>query len=270
MSYPKPHLNAARRRARKRTLARRDGALCTYCRIPFTDLRQATMDHVVPLSLYRTWRAADLVLACRPCNTAKSNRLPLLMALLLCATVDRDAEVTQVSSQMPPVATPVVTTVTPRCVTLLRELPAGVREHLTRRREHSADGVHGRPIGAVHEQPIGAVREHSREHVHGSIGEAFTPDWALLARLAHARQTADRSTAAKALQERTPLGRKGEQAPDRTPNRSMCDLPVRTAASAVRGRTDRPYAGVRIGRTGACGPDAQTRTSRPTDEAVCA
>lgn len=84
--HAKPHLNAARRRARKRTLARRDGAHCAYCRIPFMDLREATMDHVVPISLFLTWSADHLVLACRPCNTAKADRLPLSLALVLCAT----------------------------------------------------------------------------------------------------------------------------------------------------------------------------------------
>ncbi|MBT2387245.1 HNH endonuclease [Streptomyces sp. ISL-11] len=81
-----PHLNAARRRARKRTLALRDGQHCTYCRAPFEDLRQATIDHVVPISLFRTWRAEHTVLACRPCNRVKADRLPLLFALLLCAS----------------------------------------------------------------------------------------------------------------------------------------------------------------------------------------
>jgi len=83
-----PHLNAARRRARKRTLARRDGARCAYCRIPFTDLRQATIDHVVPISLFYTWAAAHLVLACRSCNDRKADRLPLLLALVLLASAD--------------------------------------------------------------------------------------------------------------------------------------------------------------------------------------
>ncbi|MFG2223534.1 HNH endonuclease [Streptomyces sp. NPDC048644] len=121
-----PHLNAARRRARKRVLARRDGRRCTYCRAPFAaDLRNATFDHVVPLSLFRTWSAAHLVLACRSCNTAKGSRLPLSFALLLCAQ-------------------------------------SADREHPTRAREQRA-------------------------------GAVFTPVWPLLARLAYARQSADRS-----------------------------------------------------------------------------
>ncbi|MGW2588285.1 HNH endonuclease, partial [Streptomyces virginiae] len=81
-------LSARRRRARKYQLAIRDGAHCTYCRAPFTDLRNATLDHVVPIRLFRTWSAAHLVLACPPCNHAKADRLPLLISLLLIGSVD--------------------------------------------------------------------------------------------------------------------------------------------------------------------------------------
>ncbi|MEV8308969.1 HNH endonuclease signature motif containing protein [Streptomyces flavidovirens] len=79
-----PHLNAKRRRNRKAQLAARDGQRCTYCRRPFASLREATLDHVAPISLLRTWSADHLVLACRPCNSAKADRLPLSLALLLC------------------------------------------------------------------------------------------------------------------------------------------------------------------------------------------
>ncbi|GGU55831.1 HNH endonuclease [Streptomyces cavourensis] len=77
------HLNAPRRRQRKRQLAARDGARCAYCRRSFASLREATLDHVVPVSLLRTWSAGALVLACRPCNQTKADRLPLSMALLI-------------------------------------------------------------------------------------------------------------------------------------------------------------------------------------------
>jgi hypothetical protein len=82
-AHHRPSLNAARKRARKRSLAARDGSWCAYCGLLFADLRNATIDHVVPVSLYRTWRAEHTVLACRPCNDAKADRLPLLLALLL-------------------------------------------------------------------------------------------------------------------------------------------------------------------------------------------
>ncbi|MGW2818015.1 HNH endonuclease [Streptomyces sp. NPDC001415] len=82
--HAKPQLNSRRRRARKAQLAARDGQHCTYCSQPFATLRDATLDHVVPISLMRTWSADHLVLACRPCNTRKADRLPLSVALLLC------------------------------------------------------------------------------------------------------------------------------------------------------------------------------------------
>ncbi|WP_369035809.1 HNH endonuclease [Streptomyces adonidis] len=77
------HLSAPRRRARKQQLATRFGLRCAYCRRPFRTLREATLDHIVPASLYRSWSVTSLVLACRPCNDAKSDQLPLSMALLL-------------------------------------------------------------------------------------------------------------------------------------------------------------------------------------------
>lgn len=79
-------LNAARRRARKEQLARRHGQRCTYCRRPFADLREATLDHIAPKSLWRSWSVTSLMLACAGCNQAKADRLPLSMALLLVFT----------------------------------------------------------------------------------------------------------------------------------------------------------------------------------------
>ncbi|MFB6837089.1 HNH endonuclease [Streptomyces sp. NPDC056361] len=86
--HASPRLNAARRRSRKAQLAARDGWRCAYCRHRFKDLREATMDHVVPISLYRTWSANALVLACQPCNHAKADRLFLSIALLLVWSTD--------------------------------------------------------------------------------------------------------------------------------------------------------------------------------------
>lgn len=82
-------LNASRVRARKRTLAARDGSWCAYCGRLFADLRCASIDHVVPLSLFATWRAENTVLACQPCNLRKSDRLSLLLSLLLTADDSR-------------------------------------------------------------------------------------------------------------------------------------------------------------------------------------
>lgn len=77
------HLTASRRRTRKEQLARRHGQRCTYCRRPFATLREATLDHIVPVSLFRTWSVVHLTLACVDCNHAKADRLPLSIALLL-------------------------------------------------------------------------------------------------------------------------------------------------------------------------------------------
>ncbi|MFV6030808.1 HNH endonuclease [Streptomyces sp. NPDC056264] len=86
--HASPRLNSARRRSRKAQLAARDGWRCAYCRHRFRDLREATMDHVVPISLYRTWSANALVLACQPCNHVKADRLFLSLALLLVWSTD--------------------------------------------------------------------------------------------------------------------------------------------------------------------------------------
>ncbi|TDB85667.1 HNH endonuclease [Actinomadura sp. KC216] len=68
--------NAAKRRHLKRQLAARDGASCFYCGHPFAALADATIDHLIPYSIWPTWRQANLVLACGPCNHAKADRLP--------------------------------------------------------------------------------------------------------------------------------------------------------------------------------------------------
>jgi len=68
--------NAAARRRIKRNLAARDGAWCFYCGHVFADLASATLDHLVPYSQMPTWRQANLVLACEPCNAAKADQLP--------------------------------------------------------------------------------------------------------------------------------------------------------------------------------------------------
>lgn len=86
----KTMLNSGRRRMRKEQLARRHGQHCAYCRRPFASLREATLDHVVPHSLWRTWTATALVLACESCNSAKADRLPLSLALLVVFTIGRE------------------------------------------------------------------------------------------------------------------------------------------------------------------------------------
>lgn len=66
-----------RRKRIKRALAHRDGARCWYCATEFgPELAGATVDHLIPHTLLRTWMLAALVLACEPCNQAKADRLP--------------------------------------------------------------------------------------------------------------------------------------------------------------------------------------------------
>ncbi|MHC5902873.1 HNH endonuclease [Streptomyces sp. S6] len=81
-------LNSAMRRTRRMQLLRRDGRCCAYCRRPFPDLREATFDHVVPQSLWRSWSVGSLVLACVDCNRAKADRFPLSIALLILGWAD--------------------------------------------------------------------------------------------------------------------------------------------------------------------------------------
>lgn len=108
-------LNSTRKQARKRTLAERDGSWCAYCGRLFADLRHATIDHVAPFSLYRTWRMEHTVLACGPCNQDKADRLPLLLALLILdrhghlapdPSPDADADESPDSDTYRPVFTP--------------------------------------------------------------------------------------------------------------------------------------------------------------------
>lgn len=119
-------LNGARKRARKRHLAFRDGAWCTYCGRLFADLRHATIDHVVPVSLFRTWRVEHTVLACLSCNDRKADRLPLLLALLLCTLPDPTVH-----------------------AGVHESADAAVHEHgESADREHAGSGVHG-TVGRV-------------------------------------------------------------------------------------------------------------------------
>lgn len=89
-------LNSARRRVRKEQLARRHGQRCAYCRRPFTDLSEATLDHIAPRSLWRSWSVTSLMLACVDCNQAKADRFPLSLALLLLAWADPSRPVVRV------------------------------------------------------------------------------------------------------------------------------------------------------------------------------
>ncbi|WP_307835256.1 HNH endonuclease [Streptomyces adelaidensis] len=76
------------RRLRRRQLAERYGLRCAYCRRPFATVREATLDHIVPNSLWRTATVTALVLACLDCNHRKGDRFPLSLALLLLRQID--------------------------------------------------------------------------------------------------------------------------------------------------------------------------------------
>ncbi|MEU6964112.1 HNH endonuclease [Streptomyces chrestomyceticus] len=181
MSQTYMPLNAAGRRARRRTLARRDGARCAYCRTPFAaDLADATIDHVVPLSLFRTWRQEHTVLACRRCNTRKGDRLPLTMALLLCWTTAGEHREHPAVNSTPPVM-PTVTEMTVGMTTPATvNSPARVHEHAREHGVHAA-GEHG--PAPVHDRP-------KRVFTGAVTGPDIPVDWRLLARLAALREAA--------------------------------------------------------------------------------
>lgn len=180
-------LNSARRRLRKDQLAQRHGQRCTYCSRPFATLREATLDHIVPVSLYRSWSVVNLTLACVDCNRTKADRLPLSMALLLAWThgVDlcdalrhtlrssdpRGAAVHPAEEVDSPDIPPVFTT------------PEGVFIPTADR----ASGAHG----GSEEQPIGSGGSRvDSGWIHSTSTPVHLASWLLLARLAHARQSA--------------------------------------------------------------------------------
>lgn len=165
MSRRPPHLNSHRRRALKERLAARDGRQCYYCRRPFLELREGTADHIVPVSLWRTWSVSALVLACRSCNDTKANRLPLSLALLLCSTL-RSTGVNDPS-------TPVDTAGTG---TALTSVTTRVTHGVTPRID--ADSTPVDETADARSTPVNA----------GSTPVNPPALWCLLARLAHAHQ----------------------------------------------------------------------------------
>lgn len=64
----------------------RDGWQCHYCRRPFGDASEVTLDHYVPWSLWRMSKPRNLVAACEPCNLAKADSLPWPLAVVLLQT----------------------------------------------------------------------------------------------------------------------------------------------------------------------------------------
>lgn len=234
MSHRPPHLNSHRRRARKQRLAARDGQQCYYCRRPFRELREATADHIVPVSLWRTWAVSALVLACRSCNDTKANRLPLSLALLLCATFPstgvNDASTPVDTADSGASLTSVTTRVTP-----------GVTPDATPRIDADSTPVNA---GSTPVAPtVGAPAVHVDGPAFTAAHDVFTAPftlavWRLLARLAHAHQptfaavwspdpTVRRSTPDR--RQSTCHGRR-EQRPWARPNCLRAPRPVRTCA----------------------------------------
>lgn len=75
-------------------LALRDGAVCFYCGRSFDKLSElldeATLDHWIPQALGGGSDQENLRLACEPCNAAKADRLPWVVALTLLQLVRDD------------------------------------------------------------------------------------------------------------------------------------------------------------------------------------
>lgn len=71
----------------------RDDHRCQYCgeQLPASQL---TLDHVVPRSRGGTTSWANIVAACRPCNTRKANRTPAEAGLRLRAEPTRPSHLT--------------------------------------------------------------------------------------------------------------------------------------------------------------------------------
>lgn len=217
-------LSSARKRARKRTLAARDGSWCAYCGRLFADLRHATIDHVVPISLFGTWRMEHTVLACLPCNRRKANRLPLLIALLL------SAQVTPVTLPSPDPYSPVLETAcrVPETVTCVPEARGCVLEAVPAVLEPGyavpetvcgvPEAVPALPEAAVRERVESANREHAASGVHGAVGRALTVGvWLLLARTAAAYES----------------GHLPPESADRARDQSRSDLPVQRVRSTT-------------------------------------
>ncbi|MFG2670315.1 HNH endonuclease [Streptomyces sp. NPDC048445] len=164
-------LTASRRRHRREQLARRHGARCTYCLRPFTSTRKATLDHIAPHSLFPTWSVVHLTLACRACNLAKADRLPLSMALLLAWSTAPTPTVHPVDEVDVHDIHPVFTAPGPVFTTTANRAPG-------------TDGGSGKP----------PVKSGGCQMNGGNTRPASAPVqlavWQLLARLAHARQVA--------------------------------------------------------------------------------
>jgi hypothetical protein len=92
-------LKSKSRPAKLKRLANRDGSRCAYCGCEFYDLSEATLDHVIPYRLIKTWADWALVLSCETCNNAKGDRIPAALMPLLAAVVYRLAKMRAVPAE---------------------------------------------------------------------------------------------------------------------------------------------------------------------------
>lgn len=82
-------LTGSTRRAVRDYVGGRDGWHCHYCRKPFAEPSEATLDHYIPWCLWHMSKPRNLVLACWDCNQAKADALPLTLAWLLLSMAPR-------------------------------------------------------------------------------------------------------------------------------------------------------------------------------------
>jgi len=60
----------------KRNVFLRDGQVCAYCGTEIEDIRDCTIDHIVPRSQGGKTSFGNCVTACRSCNNKKADRTP--------------------------------------------------------------------------------------------------------------------------------------------------------------------------------------------------
>ncbi|WP_411091385.1 HNH endonuclease [Streptomyces sp. 049-1] len=85
------HLRGDRGRRKRARIAHSHGNRCFYCRAPFADpATEGTFDHYLPYTLWPRNLVFNLVVACKPCNVAKGDTLPLGLLLVLWPLLNRD------------------------------------------------------------------------------------------------------------------------------------------------------------------------------------
>lgn len=70
-----PRLEGSDKHRRRVRLWIRGPRSCHWCQKPFTNPREATLEHLIPLSKGGSNRLDNLALACEPCNQARKNSL---------------------------------------------------------------------------------------------------------------------------------------------------------------------------------------------------